>query len=152
MMFSWSAAVTLTHVRDCWYLLVHGGGWWTMPLVATTVAWRVRGAAGQWPVWRRDARMWLAVSLAGSYGYYFFFMIPRLGLTADLDLFFPVYLLLPFLAGRLLDGQPDAPPHSSTAMVLAVAIASLACTAPALVSGALDGPRWVSHAPDTPRP
>jgi hypothetical protein len=140
MMFSWAAAASLTHLRDCWYLLVHGGGWWTAPLVATAVALRMREGAGEWPVWRRDARVWLGASLVGCYGYYFFFMVPRLGLTEDLDLFFAAYLLLPFLAGRILDGRQDDRAHRHAAVVLAIAIAALAYTAPALVSGTLARP------------
>ena len=141
MMFSWAAAATTTHLRDCWYLLVHAGGWWTLPLVATTVVWRLREAAGEWPAWRRDARLWLGASLAGCYACYFLFMIPRLGLTEDVDLFFAFYLLLPFLAGRLLDGWQDGRCHRHATIVLAIAIAALACTAPTLVSGTLAAPR-----------
>jgi hypothetical protein len=140
MMFSWAAAASTTHLRDCWYLLVHGGGWWTAPLVATAVVLRMREGAGEWPVWCRDARVWLGASLAGCYGYYFFFMVPRLGLTEDLDLFFAAYLLLPFLGGRILDGRQDDRRHRHATVVLAIAIAALACTAPALVSGTLARP------------
>jgi succinate-acetate transporter protein len=51
---------------------------------------------------RTDARIWLAFLLA-LWQIYFLFMIPTVGRTRVVDLFFPTYVTLEFLAGHLLD-------------------------------------------------
>lgn len=38
---------------------------------------------------------------------YLCLMIPRLGPTRDVDLFFPAYVAVAFAAGTLLDGAPS---------------------------------------------
>ncbi|HTV00885.1 MAG TPA: hypothetical protein VMF13_10120 [Luteitalea sp.] len=140
MLFSWQAAMSASHLREMGFLLVRGGGWWSLPLLVGTAIWRLREQDG-WRVASRDGRAWLGLLLAAAHLFYFVFMVPRLGPVADVDLFFPTFVLIAFLAGHLLDGARDRGAHGRTVVVMAVALAALACTAPALLAGVLDAPR-----------
>lgn len=132
--FTVDAVMTWSRARDVSYLLVWGGGWWTLPLivVAAIRAWLV--AAGSLRAAAlRDARLWLGAALVGWHVYYLVFMVPRLGLPGDIDLFFPTYVTLAFVAGVLLDRTPTTRTPAWTSAVLACALAALACAGPWLV-------------------
>lgn len=55
--------------------------------------------------------------------FYFFFMIPRLGPTNDIDLFFSVYITVPFFAGWLLDETVSRTQPKTQALVKNVCFA-----------------------------
>jgi hypothetical protein len=75
-----------------------GGGWWTIPLLG----WRRVIVTTFWA----DARTWLGAALLTWHMAYLTMMIPRLGPTNDIDLFFPCFLTVAFVAGTLLDTTP----------------------------------------------
>lgn len=134
ILFTADAAMSWSHARDVLYLLVWGGGWWTLPLVAVAAsrAWLV-AAGSQRALVLRDARLWLGAALVAWHVYYLVFMVPRLGLRADIDLFFPTYLTLAFVAGALLDRTHTPRTPAWTSAVLACALTALACAGPWLV-------------------
>jgi hypothetical protein len=133
IMFAVDAVLSWARAKEVAYLLVWGGGWWSLPLLVAA-AWRASVAPGA----RRrevigDARLWLGAALVMWHLYYLAFMVPRLGPTADVDLFFPTYLTLAFIAGLLLDTTRTARSSTWTAATLACVVAALACTGPWLV-------------------
>ncbi len=129
--FSLDAAMSAARARDVAYVLTWGGGWWGIPLAAVAA---VRACRRGVPGWRAaEARTWLALGLSAWLLHYLWFMVPRLGPAADIDLLFPAYLFAAFLAGRLLDESDDAPDSAWAAPVLGFALATLACVGPALV-------------------
>lgn len=128
--FSLDAAMSAARVRDVAYVVTWGGGWWGIPLAAVAA---VRACRRGVPGWRAaEARTWLALGLSAWLLHYLWFMVPRLGPAADIDLLFPAYLFAAFLAGRLLDGDEGAPDSAGAATVLGLALATLACVGPAL--------------------
>jgi hypothetical protein len=133
IMFAVDAVWSWPRAREVAYLLVWGGGWWSLPVMvaATCRAWHAidsrRGAA------LRDVRTWLGAALVTWHLYYLAFMVPRLGPTADVDLFFPTYLTVAFVAGLLLDTTRTARTPTWAAATLACALAALACVGPWLV-------------------
>lgn len=128
-MFDAGYVWSTTRLREVAYALAWGGGWWTWPLLIVAAAGAVRRQDGMW----RDGRVWLGAGLVGWHLYYLLFMVPRLGVTEDIDLYFSVYLLAPFLAGRLFDVSEAGRDPRVVAGVLALASLGVACTAPALV-------------------
>lgn len=129
-MFSTSYALSPRHLREVGYLMAWGGGWWTWALLAAAAVLAVRRRApGTW----REPRVWLGLLLVAWHAYYLVFMIPRLGLPEDVDLFFSVYLLAAFLAGHLLDRIGVTREPRLVAALLVLAGTGLAGTAPALL-------------------
>lgn len=131
MFFGAGATLSWSHTRDVAYGFVWGAGWWSLPLLGAA-AWSWRDAPGAVRQVHRDARTWLAVALLTWHLAYAALMVPRLGPMADIDLFFPTYLVVPFLAGLLIDLRPEG--HGSRrSVVIAFALGALVMTAPALV-------------------
>lgn len=105
--FSTSYALSGSHLRDLAYMFFWGGGWAgpTALLAALAILLdriarkrlRVRATL--------DARVLLAAALTAWQLYYFLFMIPKLGPTHDIDLFFVTYMVVACVAGRLLDSR-----------------------------------------------
>jgi hypothetical protein len=90
-----TALLSPLHLGDLAYMYFWGAGWWSLPLaLAALVA--TRG-------WRVEPRLLLAGGLLAWHLLYFHLMIPRLGPTADIDLFFGSYLTWAFLTGLLCD-------------------------------------------------
>lgn len=133
LVFALAAVRSWARAREVLYLLVWGGGWWALPLlvVAAREAWKVMRSDR--PRTWRDARPWLGAALVGWHLYYVVFMVPRLGPTADIDLFFPTYLLLAFMAGLLLDTAHNHRASPWRMAAIACALATLACAGPSLV-------------------
>jgi hypothetical protein len=129
-------ATSAAHLREVAYQLAWGGGWWSLPLLAGSTLAVLSGADAGRRVALRDARVWLGLLLVAWQVYYLLFMVPRLGVVEDIDLFFSTYLVLAFLAGRVLDATVAREPRV-VAAVLGLSRASLALTAPMLVSGRL---------------
>ena len=132
LMFSLDAVLTMGRAREVGVLLMWGGGWWALPLLL----------AASWRAWRagvvtwdhcRDARVGLGIALVAVQMYYLVFMLPRLGPVGDVDLFFPTYLTLAFMAGLLLDVPVATRTAGWRAAAVACALATLAVTAPWLV-------------------
>lgn len=126
--FGAHATLTSTHARDVAYALVWGGGWWTLPALAAA-AWSWRDTPDV--AWRaaREPRAWLAAGLLVWHLAYLVCMVPRLGPEADIDLFFPTYVYVPFLAGLLLDLR-TANTDPWRGLVVAVACGALVLTVP----------------------
>ena len=131
MFFAAGTTLSWSHARDVAYGVVWGAGWWSLPLLGAAV-WSWRDAPGIVRQVHRDARTWLAVALLAWHLAYAATMVPRLGPMADIDLFFPTYLLVPFLAGLLIDLRPERQ-GARRSVVIAVALGALVMTAPALV-------------------
>lgn len=133
VLFSWDAMLSWGRIREALYLLVWGGGWWTLPLLlaAACPAWTAARDQGAAP-WR-DSRVWLGAILTVWHVYYLLSMVPRLGPTQDIDLYFSTYLTLAFMAGVLIDAWRARRGPDWSAAVIACAVASLACLGPTLV-------------------
>lgn len=127
--FTPAYALSPVHLGDVLYMTVWGGGWLFLPLaVAALVLFgleRFAAAMG-------EPRAWLAVGLLAWQAYYLLFMIPKLGPTADLDLFAPSFTLLAFLAGQLID--LGAPTDEQRDAVIAAAAGVCAATTPYLLT------------------
>jgi hypothetical protein len=133
LMFSVEAVQSWVRTREVLYLMVWGGGWLMLPLlpVAAGATWISLGQDRRPAL--RDVRPWLGAALVGWHVYYLVFMVPRLGPTADIDLFFPTYLTLAFMVGLLVDRSPAAHRSTWTAAAIACALAALAWAGPWLV-------------------
>ncbi len=86
------------HLHDVAYMYFWGGGWLFVPLLAVGAV--VRHRETNW----RDDRVWLGGGLVLFYGAYLLWMIPKKGPQPDVDLFCPVFVLVAFLAGLLVEG------------------------------------------------
>jgi len=92
--FGLPSAFAPMHLGDVLYMYFWAGGWWGPPLLVLAVA-----------TWRQ-APSRLVASVVVWHVAYLCLMIPRLGPTRDVDLFFPTYVTVAFAAGTLLDGAP----------------------------------------------
>ena len=99
-----------------------------MPLLIVGVLFELRRLAkhGLARAVLRDARTWLGVFVLCWQFYYFTFMIPKIGPTRDVDLFWPTFTVTAFLAGRLLDASDR--PRLHFALLCAVAGSAIVTT------------------------
>lgn len=127
ILFATSYVISGSHLRDLAYMAFWAHGWpGALPLVAGGVlAARQMGSRRSWRV-LADARAPFAIALVVWQVFYFLFMIPRLGPTIDIDLFFVTYLAVSCIGGWLLD-RTLRPSHRIH--LLAVLIAVTAVTA-----------------------
>lgn len=119
--------LTSEHLTDVAYTVFWGGGWWSLPLLLglVVVPRETRAAVRS----LRDERVWLGAGVLIWQALYLSLMIPRLGPTNDIDLFFTSYLTLAFFAGLLIDRR-DVPLTAGQRLVLVAGIvgASVATT------------------------
>ena len=113
VMFRPSFALSAVHLKDLAYDYWWGGGVGFIGLFG----WAVR-RVGRRVTWR-DGRVAAALLLLGWQTYYFLFMLPRMGPTRDIDLFFTTYLTVAFFVGRLVDAVP---PRQVRALVVLCAV------------------------------
>lgn len=94
-----------SHLLDLAYMYFWGGGW-SIPFLfigaGGAALWLRRGRTAGRTV-ACEPRLWLGVGLVAWQMYYFVYMIPKLGPTADVDLFFPTFVAVAFFTGWLLD-------------------------------------------------
>lgn len=102
--FSNQYAVSVEHLQDVFYFCFWGGVFIFLALIVigligaiwqTIKGKKLRG----WP----NTNLGLALSIIFFLAYYIIFMIPKLGIPQDVDLFFFVYVLSAFFAGYLWD-------------------------------------------------
>jgi hypothetical protein len=103
--FSVRYAFAGSHLRDLAYMTAWSGGWLLVPLAVMTATLAARGLATREVRLEavRDPRLWAGLALAAAQLHYMFFMIPKMGPTRDIDLFFTTYVVLAFTTGWLLD-------------------------------------------------
>jgi hypothetical protein len=101
--FTTRYALSSEHLRDVAYMSFWGGGLFVFPLLvaAITLAWRSR--RGAWREAARERRLWLGTAIFLWQLTYLLFMIPKLGPTRDVDLFFATFISVAFFAGLLFD-------------------------------------------------
>lgn len=122
-------ALSAAHLGDVLYMLVWGAGWLLGPLAVAALALT---PPDQMRAGMRDPRAWLGAALLAWHVFYVLFMIPKLGPTADIDLFAPSFTLIAFLAGTCLDLAVDDPTRRQA--VLAAAMGVCASTTPYLLT------------------
>lgn len=124
--FSMRYALSAEHLRDLAFMVLLGAGW-CIPLLAALCASPAIGALGASLRRRRAPALVVPAVAIGWQLFYLLFMIPKLGPTQDLDLFFSVYLLSAVLAGSLVDkGLPLLPASRQVlarSLILATAVA-----------------------------
>lgn len=102
--FSSTYATSASHLRDLVYMFFWGGGWAGPTALVVSVGFALRALARSRTLRPlHDARVLLAVGWLAWQLYYFLYMIPKLGPTHDIDLFFVTYLVVACIAGRMLD-------------------------------------------------
>lgn len=128
--FSTHYAFVHTHLIDLAYMLFWGTGWLVPLLLVGGIAAAIAQKGGPRGLPFRDVRIWLGVGLGVWQIYYFIYMIPRLGPTADIDLFCPTYVTLAFLAGELLDRTwPDCHARHAAAYPILCALLGILAVA-----------------------
>jgi hypothetical protein len=127
--FTASYALSPVHLGDVLYMTVWGGGWLFLPLA---VAALTRLGAARIALAVKEPRAWLVAGLLAWQAYYLLFMIPKLGPTADIDLFAPTFTLWAFVAGLLVDQAAPDDEWRNAAVVAAAGVC--AATTPYLLT------------------
>jgi hypothetical protein len=111
-----------THLGDVSYMVFWAGGWTTVLLLpaALVVSALPLLAAGRLRAIIRSSRLWFGLALLLTYVAYLFFMVPRLGPTGDVDMFFPTFVLVAFITGHLLDNAAAVSRPMRTVILSAV--------------------------------
>jgi hypothetical protein len=102
--FSTQYALSPEHLKDVVYFCFWGGVFIFLALVVIGIIWAVWQTirSGQLLYWL-NTNLGLALSTIFFLAYYVIFMIPKLGIPQDVDLFSFAYVLFAFFAGYLWD-------------------------------------------------
>jgi hypothetical protein len=102
--FSTQYALSAEHLKDVAYFCFWGGVFIFLALVVIGIIWAVwQTIRSRRLLYWLNTNLGLALSTIAFLAYYVIFMIPKLGIPQDVDLFSFAYVLFAFFAGYLWD-------------------------------------------------
>jgi hypothetical protein len=119
--FCWQYALSWSHLKEVVFILFCGGGMVFSILLAYLLLRAGRSLAGRIGL----DRTVLGLVIISWFVFYLLFMIPKLGLVRDIDLFFGCFLTFAFFAGYLLDRSDISGVPETIALVMGNAAFSI---------------------------